>query len=118
MYGISFRTRTKKLELVAAIHPFFLSASSSQQQQSGTSISSFSWVKSVSKTCIHGTHLGPRQSSKVAAFDLDGVLIKTKLGGTFPKDRNDWIWWRPFVKDKLVELDKEGSVELRTAETR
>lgn len=116
MYGISFRTRTKKLEFVTAIHPFFLNASSSQQQQPETSTSPFSWLKSVSKTCLHGTHLTPRQSSRVAAFDLDGVLIKTKSGGTFPKDRNDWVWWRPLVKDKLVELDKEGSVELRTAE--
>ena len=29
-------------------------------------------------------------SNKMAAFDLDGTIIKTKSGRRFPKDKDDW----------------------------
>ena len=40
-------------------------------------------------------------SNKVAGFDLDGTLIKTKSGRTYPKNENDWDWWNPSVPKKL-----------------
>jgi hypothetical protein len=31
-------------------------------------------------------------SSKVAAFDIDNTIIKTKSGKIFAKDHSDWTW--------------------------
>ena len=28
---------------------------------------------------------------KLACFDMDWTLIKTKKGNTFPKDKDDWL---------------------------
>ena len=41
---------------------------------------------------------------KIASFDLDHTLIKTKSGGTFPKSFDDWQPLYDTVKDKLQEL--------------
>lgn len=40
----------------------------------------------------------------IAAFDLDGTLIKTKSGSRFPKDRDDWMFFCSKVINKLREL--------------
>eukprot|EP00392_Amoebophrya_sp_AT5.2_P009424 g9452.t1 len=45
---------------------------------------------------------------KIAAFDLDSTLIKTKSGKTFPKDRADWQWWSLNVTKKLNQLSEDG----------
>jgi bifunctional polynucleotide phosphatase/kinase len=50
---------------------------------------------------------GTKGSSKIAAFDLDHTLIKTKSGRVFPKDINDWIPF-PRSKDKIKELANNG----------
>lgn len=42
--------------------------------------------------------------SKVAGFDMDGTLIKTKSGARFPKDYNDWIILSPEVSKQLKYL--------------
>ena len=59
---------------------------------------------------MHGVHLDPVLSHKVAAFDLDGCLIKTKSGNQFPRDKEDWVWWRTCVPKKLKALHDEGYV--------
>lgn len=43
-------------------------------------------------------------AAKIAAFDLDGTIIKPASGRTFPKDKNDWTWWDPVVPQKLRQL--------------
>jgi bifunctional polynucleotide phosphatase/kinase len=45
---------------------------------------------------------------RVAGFDMDSTLIKTKSGKTFGTTPTDWVWWHPSVKPKLESLAKEG----------
>ncbi|XP_044265642.1 uncharacterized protein F21D5.5-like [Tribolium madens] len=46
--------------------------------------------------------------SAIAAFDLDGTLIKTKSGARFPKDPDDWISHINSVPQKLQKLYDKG----------
>ncbi len=41
--------------------------------------------------------------SKIAGFDLDGTIIKTKSGKVFAIDKNDWTLWNKYVKLVLYE---------------
>ncbi|WWC65205.1 polynucleotide kinase 3'-phosphatase [Kwoniella dejecticola CBS 10117] len=78
-------------------------------------------------TLIHFTHLDPFASSSSASvsasasgsassskkiavtfYDLDGTLIKPRLGGQFPKSRDDWMWWQPSVPERLKAEHEEG----------
>ena len=43
---------------------------------------------------------------KMASFDLDYTLIKTKSGNIFPKNKNDWLLLNDQIKPKLLELAK------------
>ena len=47
-------------------------------------------------------------SSKVAAFDMDWTLVRTKSGNTFPNNINDWDWWHSSVRPRLHKLVEEG----------
>ena len=44
---------------------------------------------------------------KVAAFDLDGTLIKSKSGGC-PQNHEDWTIWDDSVKSALANLHESG----------
>ncbi|KAG5890639.1 hypothetical protein JTB14_034929 [Gonioctena quinquepunctata] len=46
--------------------------------------------------------------SKIAAFDIDGTIIKTKSGARFPKDGDDWVLNLDNIPQKLRNLNKEG----------
>ncbi|KAJ5670298.1 Polynucleotide kinase 3 phosphatase [Penicillium maclennaniae] len=50
----------------------------------------------------------PDKDRKIAAFDLDSTLIKTKSGNTFPRSATDWQWWNNVVPGKLRELNSAG----------
>ncbi|XP_028171255.1 uncharacterized protein F21D5.5-like [Ostrinia furnacalis] len=50
------------------------------------------------------TAKGVKPSKKIAAFDMDGTLIKTKSGKVHPVDINDWQIAFPTVAQKLKEL--------------
>lgn len=54
------------------------------------------------------TSKGVTSSHKIAAFDMDGTLIKTKSGKVHPVDTNDWQIAFPQVGQKLKDLLKEG----------
>ncbi|KAI5291050.1 hypothetical protein KEM54_006524 [Ascosphaera aggregata] len=45
---------------------------------------------------------------RIAAFDLDSTLIKTKSGFLHPRHGNDWIWWSSSVPSVLQGLHREG----------
>lgn len=38
---------------------------------------------------------------KVAGFDMDFTVIRTKSGKTFPVNEHDWLLWDKAVKPKL-----------------
>ncbi|CCG84736.1 protein of unknown function [Taphrina deformans PYCC 5710] len=45
---------------------------------------------------------------KLAAFDLDGTLIRTKSGTRFPRDETDWTFFDRSVSSKLRDLSNAG----------
>lgn len=49
------------------------------------------------------TSKGVKPSHKIAAFDMDGTIIKTKSGKVHPVDTNDWQIAFPTVQNKLKE---------------
>ena len=56
-------------------------------------------------SCLNHTS---KNKIKIASFDMDWTLIRTKGGQTFPKNKDDWLLlFDEKTQDKLVELDKE-----------
>jgi bifunctional polynucleotide phosphatase/kinase len=49
-----------------------------------------------------------KEAVKIAGFDMDSTLIKTKSGMTFARSYKDWIPWDDKVKPKLEELVTKG----------
>lgn len=49
---------------------------------------------------------------KLAAFDLDGTLIRTKSGSTFPRDENDWRFTYPDIQEKLHQLHEKSGYRI------
>lgn len=47
---------------------------------------------------------------KIACFDIDSTIIKTKSGKTFAINKNDWIFFNDNVVDKLKQLQKTYSI--------
>ncbi|EDW96511.1 uncharacterized protein F21D5.5 [Drosophila yakuba] len=54
------------------------------------------------------TSAGVKASEKIAGYDMDGTIIKTKSGLVFPKNTDDWQIIFPEVPEKLKNLHKEG----------
>uniref|UniRef100_A0A182MXB4 PNK FHA domain-containing protein n=1 Tax=Anopheles dirus TaxID=7168 RepID=A0A182MXB4_9DIPT len=54
------------------------------------------------------TSAGVIASEKIAAYDMDGTLIKTKSGNVFPKSIDDWQIAFPEVPGKLKSLHRNG----------
>lgn len=63
-----------------------------------------------SSECIFGTaHKDNfKYTGKIAAFDLDGTIIKTKSKKRFPTDENDWVFYSNNVIGKLKDLHNDG----------
>lgn len=78
--------------------------------------SAFRWITpsiGPNKSCLHGVHLEPKATSKLAAFDLDGCLIESsfKNGKRTKSDiAPSFTWWRPAVPKKLKQILDEGLV--------
>lgn len=59
----------------------------------------------------HNAHtVAAPRPAKVAAFDFDDTLIKTKSGNVFARGSDDWKWWHSSVPSKLRQLAAEGYV--------
>ncbi|XP_053609861.1 uncharacterized protein F21D5.5 [Plodia interpunctella] len=54
------------------------------------------------------TSKGLKSSTKIAAFDMDGTIIKPKSGKVHPVDTGDWQIAFPPVSQKLKEKHMEG----------
>ncbi|XP_026461181.1 uncharacterized protein F21D5.5-like [Ctenocephalides felis] len=54
------------------------------------------------------TKSGVTASSKIAAYDLDGTLIKTKSGLVFAKNKDDWQIAFKQIPKHLKELETQG----------
>ncbi|XP_072050740.1 LOW QUALITY PROTEIN: uncharacterized protein [Amphiura filiformis] len=59
------------------------------------------WWSETSDGLLYYEANGMRTSTKLASFDLDGTLIDTKSGDTFPQDENDWVFKYDGVVAKL-----------------
>lgn len=87
-------------------------------EKRSTAPGTLQWLPNLGLNCLHGMHLVPKSSSKVAMFDVDGTLITPTGGRRHPKDAEDWQWWNPRVKNKLNDIAKEGSGLLARAKNR
>ncbi|GAA5879365.1 hypothetical protein JCM3774_003805 [Rhodotorula dairenensis] len=61
-----------------------------------------------SKGCGHYVWGEPLMGRRIAAFDLDGTVIRPKDGKPFPKDSFDWEFCSSRVVPKLRELHRAG----------
>ncbi|ALC45460.1 CG9601 [Drosophila busckii] len=66
------------------------------------------WNSVANGKLIIYTSVGVKASSKIASYDMDGTIIKTKSGNVFPKNTDDWQIIFPEVPDKLQRLHKDG----------
>ena len=53
---------------------------------------------------IHNNYGEIKKTGKIAAFDLDYTLIKTKSGKLFPINKDDWKYLYDNIPEKLKEL--------------
>lgn len=67
-----------------------------------------SWEKIEGGKLYIYTAKGVRSSEKIASYDMDGTLIKTKSGNVFPKDCNDWQILLAEIPKKMKELHEAG----------
>ncbi|KAL7075894.1 hypothetical protein ACQ4LE_004845 [Meloidogyne hapla] len=82
----------------AKIAPIFLNAA---QKIHGT------WHVLTGQLMIYTTQ-GILHRSKIAGFDLDGTLIKTKSGRVFPLNNDDWQFWSRGTIGKLRRCHEDG----------
>lgn len=66
------------------------------------------WEMIENGLCYMYTKKGVVGSDKIAAYDMDGTLIKTMSGNVFPKNIDDWQMLYSEVVGKLQTLNKEG----------
>lgn len=88
-----------------AVANFFKPASSKEPERIA--------FKTVQQSLVVGRCEGATTASrpkpvKVAAFDLDDTIIKTKSGKTFSLGPDDWQWWHATVPAKLKQLNEDG----------
>ncbi|KAI8145050.1 polynucleotide kinase 3 phosphatase-domain-containing protein [Fennellomyces sp. T-0311] len=83
------------------IHPFFTQANNSMSNP-------LRWIHQVPSVLIGRSKQADPGRDKVAAFDMDGTLIKTRSGKVYAKDSGDWQWWHTSVPDTIKQLYEDG----------
>lgn len=90
------------------------------QSDGKTDVQAFRWLTpslGPTRSCLHGVHLAPSASSRVAAFDLDSTLIKfararskgdKKRATKTTTNGLEWEWWKAVVPQKLKEVHDSG----------
>ncbi|KAH8354276.1 hypothetical protein KR084_005741 [Drosophila pseudotakahashii] len=106
------------VEIVYGRHPFEVVFSppptDDKQEDSASPISSTvpekseRWDSAGNGKLVIFTSSGVRASEKIAGYDMDGTIIKTKSGLVFPKNTDDWQIIFPEVPEKLKNLHKDG----------
>ncbi|XP_065371865.1 uncharacterized protein F21D5.5 [Calliphora vicina] len=67
-----------------------------------------SWASVENGKMLIFTSKGVKASSKIASYDIDGTIIKTKSGNVFPKTSDDWMLNYPEIPKKLKSLKEDG----------
>lgn len=78
--------------------------SSHKTETSTEKIDASSWEEIDGGELYVFTAKGTKSSKKIAGFDMDGTLIKTKSGKVYPVDTHDWQIAFPNVTQKFKEL--------------
>ena len=47
-------------------------------------------------------------TDKLAIFDFDWTVVRPTKGKRFPKDADDWVWWRTSVPKTIKKYAREG----------
>ena len=67
------------------------------------------WIQNssyiIGKYIVNNNH---KDNNKIAGFDLDNTLIKTKSGNKFPKNKDDWMFLYPNTVTEIKKLHDEG----------
>lgn len=66
------------------------------------------WDSAANGDLVIYSSAGLSASNKIAGYDIDGTIIKTKSGNVFPKNTEDWQIIFPEVPEKLQRLHKDG----------
>lgn len=94
---------TSKLKKAKLDFPIF---NTQKVQSSSTSQSGGAWEEIDNKELLIYTPYSCEGKEKIASFDIDGTIIKTKSGARFPKDADDWTWYLGDIKAKLSKLNE------------
>lgn len=65
------------------------------------------WEEIDKRELLIYTPTSSKGKTKIASFDIDGTIIKTKSGARFPKNYKDWTWYINDVKSHLKKLVNE-----------
>lgn len=83
-------------------------SSSAQSNKKETHSDSGKWEDIDRKELFIYTLANCIGKSKIAAFDVDGTIIKTKSGARFPKDGDDWQLYFHDIPHHLKKLADDG----------
>jgi Polynucleotide kinase 3 phosphatase len=128
--GLAF---TDLLASCPPVFPIFEKRKAGEEAADEENKKPFRWLTPLlgpTRSCLHGVHLAPTTSARVAAFDLDGTVIKSSYvevgwrraggggGGGKQQQRRvvkkrqanglEWEWWRAVVPQKLKEAHDSG----------